>query len=151
FFRDMEQWCVDTYFTQTFYLSEHTPSIAHRTFVLPQICDDDLYKDYGEEKIVPFTVFGELAPWRRWRTETAAAISKRYPTMVCPHPGYSASPSIGISWTGEAYARALNRSLFSITDGSIFNCVLRKHVEIPGSGALLVSQPIDGLKEYGFS
>jgi len=150
FFHDMEGWGVDTYFTQTFYLSENTPEIADRTFVLPQTFDEDLFRDYGEEKTVPFIVFGELAPWRRWRAETAAALMKRYPTMMCPHPGYRASPDAGMGWVGEPYARALNRSQFSICDGSIFNCVLRKHVEIPACGAILVSQPIDGLKEYGF-
>ena len=150
FFHDMERWGVDTYFTQTFYLSENTPEIADRTFVLPQTFDEDLFRDYGEEKTVPFIVFGELAPWRRWRSETAAALMKRYPTMICPHPGYRASPDVGMGWVGESYARALNRSRFSICDGSVFNCVLRKHVEIPACGAVLVSQPIDGLKEYGF-
>ncbi len=150
FFHDMERWGVDTYFTQTFYFSENTPEIADRTFVLPQAFDEDLFRDYGEEKTVPFIVFGELAPWRRWRAETAAALMKRYPTMICPHPGYRASPTVGMGWVGESYARALNRSQFSICDGSIFNCVLRKHVEIPACGAILISQPIDGLKEYGF-
>ncbi len=75
---------------------------------------------------------------------------KRYPTMICPHPGYKAAPGVGVGWVGEDYARALNRAQFSICDGSMFNCVLRKHVEIPASGAILVSQPIDGLREYGF-
>jgi hypothetical protein len=151
FFYDMELWGVDTYFTQTFYLSEHTPDIANRTFVLPQTFDEELFRDYGEAKTTPFIVFGEFAPWRPWRGETANTLMKRYPTMVCPHPGYKAAPGVGIGWVGEDYARALNRSQFSICDGSIFNCVLRKHVEIPATGAILISQPIDGLKEYGFA
>ena len=121
-----------------------------RTFVLPQTFDEDLFRDYGEAKTMPFIVFGEFAPWRPWRGETANALMKRYPTMVCPHPGYKAAPGVGIGWVGEDYARALNRAQFSICDGSMFNCVLRKHVEIPASGAVLVSQPIEGLKEYGF-
>jgi glycosyl transferase family 1 len=150
FFHDMEQWGADTYFTQTFYLAENTPSVANRTFVLPQTFDEDLYRDYGEAKTTPFIVFGEFAAWRPWRGETASALSKRYPTMICPHPGYSASPS-GMAWVGEDYARALNRSQFSIADGSVFNCVLRKHMEIPACGAVLISQPIDGLAEYGFA
>jgi hypothetical protein len=150
FFYDMELWGVDTYFTQTFYLSEHTPEIASRTFVLPQTFDEDLFRDYGEAKTTPFIVFGEFAPWRPWRGETANTLMKRYPTMICPHPGYKAAPGVGIGWVGEAYARALNRAEFSICDGSMFNCVLRKHVEIPASRAILISQPVEGLKEYGF-
>ena len=150
FFYDMERWGVDTYFTQTFYLSEHTPEITDRTFVLPQTFDGDLFRDYGEQKVTPFIVFGELSPWRQWRVQTANALMKRYPTLMCPHPGYRASSAVGLSWVGEPYARAINRSQFSICDGSVFNCVLRKHVEIPACGAILISQPIDGLKEYGF-
>jgi hypothetical protein len=70
--------------------------------------------------------------------------------MLCPHPGYGPAPMTGMTWIGESYARALNRALFSTSDGTIFNYVLRKHVEIPACGAVLISKPLEGLKEYGY-
>ncbi len=150
FFHDMEQWRVEVFFTQTFYLREHMPEAADRLFVLPQTFDPTIFKDYGEAKVIPFIVFGELSPWRRWRMQTALALIGKYPTLLVPHPGYGTAAGNFFSLVGEDYARALNRALFSICDGSIFDCVLRKHVEIPASGAILISQPIAGLAEYGF-
>jgi hypothetical protein len=53
---------VDTFFGRTFYFSENTPQAVSRTFILPQLSNEDIFRDYGEEKTTPFIVLGP--PWR---------------------------------------------------------------------------------------
>jgi hypothetical protein len=52
---------------------------------------------------------------------------------------------------GEAYARVLNASMFVPTCGTMAGEVVRKHFEIPGAGACLVTEHSAGLEAAGFA
>lgn len=150
FFADMERWGVETWFGATHVFLEQTPDVAGRTFGLPHLFDEEIFFDRKLERDIEFAIFGELSAWRRWRKETTEGLQRRFGDAVQlnPHPGYG--PDKGVGVLGHNFAAQICRSRFSIADGTIFHYLLRKHLEIPACGALLISEPMPTLEEYGF-
>jgi hypothetical protein len=104
-------------------------------------------------KNIPISIFGGflLPDVYSWRAETGRAISEQFPTLIYPHPGYyKPTPRHKFAVTGEAYARLLNRSYFSLADTTRFDYLVRKHLEIPASGSVLIAPDSPALKPYGF-
>lgn len=150
FFHNMEQWGCDTWFGLTQVLQEQTPDVAGHTFGLPHLFDEEIFFDQNLERDIEFAIFGELSAWRRWRKETTEGLQRRFgdAVQINPHPGYTKSSGVGVH--GHHYAARICRSRYSIADGTIFHYLLRKHLEIPACGAVLISEPIPTLEEYGF-
>jgi hypothetical protein len=86
-----------------------------------------------------------------WRAETCQHIADYLPTLIYTHPGYSNPiPRYHFPVTGADYSRMLNRSWFSMADCTREAYVVRKHLEIPASGAVLVAPDFAELGCYGF-
>jgi hypothetical protein len=129
------------------------PEIKSCTFSVSLLFDDNVFHDYGLEKDIPVSIFGGflLPETFAWQVKMALPIAKRFPTLIYGHPGYgNPPPRHKFPVTGEDYARLLNRSHFSLADTTIFDYLVRKHLEIPASGAVLVSPDTSALKPYGF-
>lgn len=115
----------------------------------PWWIDDTVYRDYGEEKILPISMTGGgwlgegPYPWRR---ELTRKLIDHYPVYFSPVGSTHRSFRI----VGEAYARLLNRSVFSAGCGTVYRLLTRKILEIPACRSCLITQPSPVFGEYGF-
>ena len=154
FLRTIEKMNIHWIFTHMPEIAlRQSPELKTRTFSVPHIFDDRVFHDYKLEKDIPVSVFGGfLAPeLYYWRAETARFLPDHFPTLIYTHPGYLAPvPRHKFPVSGEKYARLLNRSFFSLADTTRFDYLVRKHLEIPASGAVLVAPDAPSLRPYGF-
>ncbi|MDR3424697.1 MAG: glycosyltransferase [Alphaproteobacteria bacterium] len=130
-----------------------SPELQARIFSVSLFFDDKVFYDYGLPKTFPVSVFGGfLAPEiYAWRAKAARVLPEHFPTFIYTHPGYlQPTPRHAFAVTGEAYARMLNQSAFSLADTTRLDCLVRKHLEIPASGAVLIAPDTPVLKPYGF-
>jgi len=140
-----------THMTET--ALRQSPELKTRTFSLSLLFDDTIFRDYQLTKDIPVSVFGGflLPEIYNWRAKTARDLTHFFPTLLYTHPGYQKPvPPHKFAVEGEAYARLLNRSHFSLADSTYFDCLVRKHLEIPASGALLIAPDAPVLGPYGF-
>ena len=121
-------------------------------FILPKFIDADVFRDYDEPKSLPVTITSaHLFPaFYPWRAKVTAEIQQLMPTMLYTHPGYSNGGVNPFEIRDESYARMLSRSKFCIADTTALDYVVRKHLEIPAAGSVLVSPESEALKDYGF-
>ena len=150
FIADMARWDITTIFGISVSLAEYTPELANRLYVWPNAVDPDLYHDYGERRHIPVLVTGSQAAHYPWRNRIAKRVAQYYPTMTCPHFGWGPEASAWRMISGEQYARLLNASWFAPTCGTVANDLVRKHFEIPGSNACLVTEPTAAVAAAGF-
>jgi len=150
FLSDMEHWGVDTFFTHSVAMAEHTPEIADRLFVWPNSINPRVYRDYGESKIVPVLLTGSRELHYPWRNEIMDLVSQQYPTLRTPHFGWMNRSKAARTVHGAEYARLINASFLAPTCGTIANEVVRKHFEIPGCRTCLVTEYTPGLAAAGF-
>jgi hypothetical protein len=147
---DMDHWGIETFFSICTTAAEHTPEIASNLFIWPNFIDPEIFKDYNESKIVPILITGCQDPQYPWRHKVYKIVSEYYPSLVCPHGGYRSQSPVGQVMYGERYARAINASWFAPTCGTVAKEVLRKHFEIPGCKACLLTEESVALKAAGF-
>ena len=147
--RDLDVWGCEFMMAHAS-IVEQTPEVAHRTFGMPHVFDDVMCIDPKEERDIPIWLVGAMAADRPWRVRAAKGLSSRFPDLVqtSPHPGYGREVTQGL--VGEAFFRTMGRARISLTDGTLFNYVVRKHLEIPACGTLLLTPPIQNLADYGF-
>jgi hypothetical protein len=157
FISDMEHLGIDTAFSICTTAAEHTPELADKLFVWPNFIDADVYRDYGQTKVIPVfftgaTFFTGLTPTPNypWRRKVQKVIADCYPSLLSPHHGYRSHSRVGQMMYGECYARAINASWFVPTCGSVAKEVLRKHFEIPGCKACLITEKSAALESAGF-
>jgi hypothetical protein len=150
FISDMDHWGVETFFTISVTAGEHTPELADNLFVWPVFIDADVFKDYGSPKSIPVLFTGNKNQFYPWRTKIMKSVSEHYPSLICPHPGYGPGAATRRLMVGEEYARLINASRFVPACGTIAKEVVRKHFEIPGSRACLVTERSAGLDAAGF-
>ncbi|MDE1900773.1 MAG: glycosyltransferase family 1 protein [Alphaproteobacteria bacterium] len=130
-----------------------SPEFAPRLISIPMFFDAAIFRDYGLDKDIPVSVFGGLiAPEiYHWRAATARAASDKFPTFIYASSGYTKpAPRHKFAVAGEAYARMLNRSHFSLADPTRLDYPVRKILEIPACGAILVAPDAPCLRPYGF-
>lgn len=147
---EMEQWDVEAAFSISVTAVEHMRSMWDRIFVWPNCVDPQLYRDYGESKIIPVLLTGAKGPQYPWRRKLYQLVADHYPSLVCPHGGYGSKSSAGQVLFGERYARTINASLIVPTCGTVAKEVVRKHFEIPACKACLVTEKSPGLEAAGF-
>ncbi len=150
FISDMARWGIETFFCLSVAMGEYTPEIADNLFVWPNFVDSDLYRDYGESKIIPVLFTGSLATHYPWRNRISKIVSQYYPSLMCPHFGWYGNEITSRMIYGEKYARVLNASLVIPTCGTIANEVVRKHFEIPASKSCLITEKTPSLEAAGF-
>ena len=150
FLSDMEHLGIETFFAISTTAAEHLPEVAESLYIWPNFIDSAIYRDYGEAKIVPVLLTGNRRSLYPWRQRVYNLIEEYYPSLVCPHRGYGVRPPVGQIMYGEGYARAINASWFVPTCGTVAKEVVRKHFEIPGCRACLVTEKSAGLEAAGF-
>jgi len=146
----MAHWGVGTFFTISVTAGEHTPEIADNLFVWPVFIDADVFKDYHSSKSIPVLFTGNKNQFYPWRTKIMKSVSEHHPSLICPHPGYGSGAATRRLMVGEEYARLINASRFVPACGTVAKEVVRKHFEIPGSRACLVTERSAGLDAAGF-
>ncbi|MFC3205721.1 glycosyltransferase family protein [Aquamicrobium soli] len=149
FLSDMEQWGIDTFFSISTLMPRYTAELGENLFVWPNFIDPALFHDYGQHKVVPAMLTGQVYSLYPWRQQIFPLIRDRYPCLVTPQHDY-ASKDAGAALIGEAYARAINASLVVPTCGTEGGEVVRKHFEIPAAMACLVTEATPGLVAAGF-
>ncbi|MEH2092761.1 glycosyltransferase [Nostoc sp.] len=149
FLSDMENWGIETFFSIAITTAEHTPEIADNLFVWPNFIDVDTYRDYGQSKIIPVMFNGYIHNMYPWRQRIFETISKNYPSLICPHLGYSQKLSSRMMY-GQRYARTINASYFVPTCGTVEKELVRKHLEIPASKSCLITEKTASVEASGF-
>jgi hypothetical protein len=150
FLSDMDHWGIETFFAIATTAAEHNPEIADRLFVWPNSVDVGLYRDYGQPKNIPILFMGNQSALYPWRQQIARIVSRQYPSLISPHPGYSPLKEATQFIVGEPYARMLNASYFVPACGTVAREVVRKHFEVPACRSCLVTQRSAGLEAAGF-
>jgi len=150
FLSDMDHWGIETFFAIATTAAEHNPEIADDLFIWPNSVDATLYKDYGQSKNIPVLFTGNKNALYPWRQQILRLVSTNYPSLICPHPGYSPLQAATQMMVGEPYARMLNASFFVPACGTVAREVIRKHFEIPACRSCLITQRSDGLEAAGF-
>jgi hypothetical protein len=149
FLSDMEQWGIDTYFSIGTLTPEYMPELKENLFVWPNFIDPDTYHDYGQQKIIPVTLTGQVYGLYPWRQTVYPIFRDRYPCLVSPQHSYQSKLASQLL-SGEAYARVLNASFIVPTCGTMAGEVVRKHFEIPGANACLVTERTASVEAAGF-
>jgi len=151
FISDMDHWGIETFFAIATTAAEHMPEIAESIFVWPNFIDCTIYRDYGERKNIPVLFTGNaFFPFYPWRKKIFKIVSENYPSLICPHPGYSHHSTIAQVMVGERYARIINASWFVPACGTVAKEFVRKHLEIPGCKACLITEKSQLLEAAGF-
>ncbi|MDQ0506768.1 CgeB family protein [Xanthobacter agilis] len=124
----------------------------HPVFILPKFIDETVFKDRGLDKTIPVSIFSaHLVPsFYPWRAQITEEIQKIIPTLLYPHPGYNNLRTDVFEVRGEAYSALISQSMFSVADTTRLDYAVRKHLEIPGSGTVLVAPNSPALHPYGF-
>lgn len=147
---EMEHWGIETFFAISTTAAEHASDIAQQLFVWPNFIDPAVYHDYGESKLIPVLLTGSTGPQYPWRHRVFKLVARDYPTLSCPHHGYLARSGEAQALYGEPYARAINASLVAPACGTVAKEVVRKHFEIPGCRACLITERSPMLEAAGF-
>jgi hypothetical protein len=150
FLADMANWGVETYFTISVSMAEYFPEIADRLFVWPNFADTEVYRDYGQPKVVPVLLTGSQAVHYPWRNAIGALLASRFPAMSTPHAGWFDSKAAAGMVYGEPYARLLNLAQVAPTCGTVAKEVVRKHLEIPAAATCLITERTASLEAAGF-
>jgi hypothetical protein len=150
FLSDMDHWGIETFFAISTTAAEHTPEIANNLFVFPNFIDPEIYHDYSGWKSIPILFTGNSNALYPWRKQIAKNIVQYFPSLICPHPGYSPRSARTQVLVGEQYARTINASWFVPACGTVAKEVVRKHFEIPGCNACLIAEKSQALEAAGF-
>lgn len=150
FLADMWEWGVESFFSSSAVMREYLPEIAKNLFVWPNFADGELYRDYGESKLIPVLFTGSRATHYPWRNRVDAAISQHYASFRSPHFGWFDASKTGRMIFGESYARLLNAAWAVPACGTIAREVVRKHFEIPAAKACLFAERTRSLEDAGF-
>lgn len=150
FISDMEHLGIDTAFSNSITAAEHSPELADNLFIWPNFIDADMYRDYGQSKVIPVFFTGATSSNYPWRRKIQKLLADYYPILQSPHHGYVRHSRLGRMIYGEPYARTINASWFVPTCGTVAKDVLRKHFEIPGCKACLITEQSAALQSAGF-
>ncbi|MET0137288.1 MAG: glycosyltransferase [Sphingobium sp.] len=144
---------IDTLFCTGIEDVQQMPELRRlNCFVLPKFIDADVFREYDEPKSIPLTIMSaHLFPtFYPWRAKVTEEVQKIIPTLLYTHPGYNKDAHSPFEIRDESYARMLSRSRFAVADTTTLDYVVRKHLEIPACGTILVAPESEPLRDYGF-
>lgn len=152
FLEMLSHYRIDTIFCGVEHLKQMPELSQFNCFVIPLFIDADLFRDYGLDRNIPVSIFGGHAypSFYPWRAKALEEMQRIFPVLVFPHPGYSAEIVSPFEVRDEKYARTLAASRFSLSDTTRMDYVVRKHLEIPAAGAILIAPDSEVLKPMGF-
>jgi len=119
-------------------------------FCIPFFLDTTVYRDYGEEKVIPVSLTG--AGWWKpqnlypWRHKVGKVLFENYACFHSPSVSNSSNQLI----TGEKYARMLNRSFFSAGCGTVCKAQTLKLIELAGSKTCFVTEDTQVARNFGY-
>jgi hypothetical protein len=147
---EVNEWGLEALFSVSATAIEHLPSMVDNLFIWPVFVDSDVFRNYGESKLIPVLLTGSMAPQYPWRNRVYKLVSDRYPSLTCPHNGYLSQSGPGQMLHGQLYARTINASLVVPACGTVAKEVVRKHFEIPACKACLITERSPALEAAGF-
>jgi hypothetical protein len=147
---DLEHYGIDTVFAIATTAGEHNPELADRLFAWPNFIDPEVFHDYGQWKSIPVLITGNQNKLYPWRQRVTRLMTRRYPSLICPHPGYEPNAFRGFVLHGESYARTINAASMVPACGTVAKEVVRKHLEIPACNSCLVTERSPALEAAGF-
>ena len=150
FLSEMERWGIETYFTISVSMPEYMPAVTSQLFIWPNFIDPEIYRDYGQPKIIPVLVTGSQAMHYPWRNRISRIVAQRFPSLICPHFGWFDAQKAARTVYDEEYAKLINSSWVVPTCGTIAREVVRKHFEIPACNSCLVTERTLALEDAGF-
>jgi len=150
FLADMDEWGVGNFVTHSVAMSGHTPDIAGNLFAWPNFAESAVYRSYGEAKTGRILLSGSRASNYPWRVAVDRAIEGSYPVRTMAHGGWFDRIGAAAMPVGTDYARQLSTALIVPTCGTISHELVRKHLEIPASGALLLTERTAAVEAAGF-
>lgn len=150
FLSDMDKWGVENFFTISMSLPSRVPHLRDRLFVWPNFADTRRFHTYSGGKKTPILFAGSLASNYPWRNRVNHLLGKRFQTVALPHGGWFKASQTKNVVSGESYARELSSSLIVPTCGTIAHELVRKHLEIPACGALLLTERTAAVEAAGF-
>jgi hypothetical protein len=150
FLSDMDQWGVESFFTISMSLPNRVPHLRDRLFVWPNFADTRRFRTYPCEKKTPILFAGSRATNYPWRNRMNHLLRRRFPVAALPHGGWFDASKTRNVLSGESYARALSSSLIVPTCGTIAHDLVRKHLEVPACGALLLAERTAAVEAAGF-
>jgi hypothetical protein len=150
FLADMDDWGVDTFFAIAVSAVGYTPDIADRTYVWPNFADRKIFHPYPGGKTQSILLSGSRESNYPWRVRVDRVLRERFPVRSMPHAGWFDRSAATAMSSGESYARALSSALIVPTCGTIAEELVRKHLEIPASGALLLTERTPAVEAAGY-
>lgn len=150
FLSDMDQWCIESFVAIATSAPQHLPAIADKLIIWPNCVDPEIYRDYKQWKTIPVLFTGNTNALYPWRKKIIRIVSKHYPSLICPHPGYATQKTASQIAVGMPYARMLNAAWFVPSCGTVAKEVVRKHFEIPACASCLVTERSPALEAAGF-
>lgn len=150
FLSDMDEWGVDTFFSIGVTAAAHTPAIADRLFAWPNFADKAVFHSYPGDMTTSVLLAGSRRPNYPWRVMVDKALAERFPVRSLPHSGWFDRAAAAGMPTGEQWARSLSAAQIVPTCGTIADDLVRKHFEVPASGALLVTEQTAAVVAAGF-
>ncbi|GHG17554.1 glycosyltransferase [Paracoccus aerius] len=149
FWADMDDWGVETAFAIGTATPAYMPDQADRIFVWPNFIDPDMFRFRGQAKVIPVMLTGQSGPLYPWRSAVYQTLAQHYPSLITPAFRYEDAGARRLL-AGQAYADALSASWVSPSCGTMGHELVRKHLEIPGAGCLLVTERTPVLEAAGF-
>jgi len=150
FLADMDDWGIDTFFTIAVSAVGYTPDIADRTYAWPNFADRSVFHPFPEAKSQSILLSGSREANYPWRVRVDRVLRERFPVTSMPHAGWFDRAGATAMPTGESYARSLSSALIVPTCGTIAEELVRKHLEIPAAGALLLTERTPAVEQAGF-
>jgi tetratricopeptide (TPR) repeat protein len=146
----MERWGIDTFFTYVTAQGEYTPEIESRLYYWPFAIDPLVFKNWRYPKTIPVLFMGNsTARQYAWRRRVREKISKRFPTLYDNHLGWDPEASKHALY-GQRYSQLINCAWIAPTCGGFTRTLVNKHLEIPASYSLLVTERTPVLESAGF-
>lgn len=149
FLSDMHEWGVDSFFAVATAALDFNRELEGRLFTWPNAIDPAIYRDYGEPKRVDVLFTGNTGALYPWRRRMLAVIPPAYPALVQRHTGYGTGAAA--VKVGEDYARMINGARVVPACGTAAHEIVRKHFEVPGCHACLVTERTATLEAAGFA
>ena len=146
---DLEDWRIEAVFTICTLTPAYTPSVATSLYVWPNFINPAVHRDYGLAKTTDIFLTGQTGSLYPWRRAVFPKLKARYDCTYSPAAPYGISELQG-QLSGDRYARQINASHIVPTCGTIAGEVVRKHFEVPGSRACLLTEKTSGLEAAGF-
>lgn len=148
---DFERWAVEEVVTTSVSMAAYTPALADRLVVWPNFVVPGAVPPPTSTRPVPVLMTGSQAAHYPWRVAVTRELELAgIGTQRTPHAGWFDSSADAVMVAGAEYAAVLASARIAPACGTIARDLVRKHLEVPASGALLVAEPSVALEAAGF-